>query len=402
MFANACRLVVLTLVCVPAIAQSSWLFTPPANQTAFVRTVSDTGEILGWSRFANSTNGVMFRASPAAPLQTGPATRISAADAASGAIVSQGNAYTTPPWFIWNRDDTITNLPAYPFAQFNTIQSSTITSVSVWGVSSASGVQRVFGFSRSVDDTNPDNFWQQQPWVWTASTGYRALPTLAAPGEFAQQGVIRVLSASGTTLGGCVSLTSRGQNPVPALCHETASGWQIQQLPPPAGFTYSPAREASVTSLSADGSAAIAVVPLLDANNDFQSRVVRWDAGVITQSLAFGSAGLPATFRARISGDAAFTLIESGTGAFSEHLLLWRSGESTALRDSFAQVGILLPEDALLRDIVLSPDGRTFAGQLSSVSQNLTNVVFVATIPSPAALPLLAFSLLAVRRRRRP
>jgi hypothetical protein len=381
MLANACRLLVLTSL--PALASAQTLHVLPSaqfNGGAAIIGVSNTGRLGGSLRPLNTTSVHLATWAPGeSPLFSPRPASAFAFDPSTAAVAGRLSSNTE----FWNGQSQ-TTLPAFP--ERPTIIGSVFPRV----VDGSTGA--VWGTFQDLDSPSSPIRFRQIPWQWSAASSYQYLPT---PSPFSQ-GIIRCADTSRSRIGGTLA-SPQGLTSAPAMWTNTPTGWVGAALAPPTGTTYADATDNAVIAISANGSAIIGNVLTLQADGSTQASFTRWENGRVVQQL-------PALTASTFLGDAAF-IADNGS-----HTLLVRNistptvwfadGSTIPAITYLTNAGVVFPTDATVRIAAMSPDGLTFAGTLTSPATGLTNNPFVATIPSPATLPLVSLSLLAARRRR--
>lgn len=381
MFANACRLVALGWLA--GLAHAQTLHVLPSsefNGGAAVLGVSNTGRLGGSLRPLSTTSIHMATWAPGESPHFSPQPASAFAFDPTTASLAGARSASVEFW----DGQTQTSLP--PFPEQPIITGSSRPRV----VDGATGT--VYGTFQDFDSpTSPIRF-RQIPWRWNPVSGYQYLPTTSS----LPQGIVRCANTSRSRVGGTLA-SGQGLTSTPAIWTNTPAGWISSPLPAPTGTTFADATDNAVIALSADASVIIGNVLITQPGGTPQAFFTRWENGRVVQQL-------PAITASTFLGDAAFIANDGSHTLLVRNITtptIWFSDGSTIPAVTYlSNAGVLFPADATIRIAAMSPDGFTFAGTLSSITAGYTNSPFVVTIPSPAALPLLAFSLLAARRNR--
>ena len=387
-----------------SLAQTLHVFPRPSQTTSItVSAVSNTGVITGiynqgaLDRFVYRWNPTQLDNPFVSLPSPGPGATVTGIAAASG----QTLLANVPPLSssTWN-GATITSLPALPDAY---IPAQPVNQRLRLAGITADG-SRVFGSYSHNDSMPPGLAYYSIPWTWSAATGYTQLPTPPADRPMPIGGPYGVLvnnSRNGQHAAGFASSTSIRS--LPTTWSLGPLGWSYTTLPFPTDVPGTIVTDTfdfghnTVSAISDDGRIAIGSVRYRDSASNTLFLDVRWVDGVVTHTRLNGRITDTAQ-SAQMTADGSLILIDSRTNSS----LIWNAdGSTTPLRSYLESFGVTFPSDATFWSVSMSADGRTFAGLLTAPSQGWTSShPWTVTIPSPAALPILAISLLAARRRR--
>lgn len=207
---------------------------------------------------------------------------------------------------------------------------------------------------------------------WTATGGMQPIGTAT---------YLRAISRDGSTIIGNQGTATDG-------FVWTQSGG-LQLLPPLGGVGH-----AAAGGVNFDGSI---VVGLSDT---IPSRATMWVNGVPSEMLR-GVGGPSAFFGLGVSDDGR-VVVGSGQDALSNFVAgVWTSSTGIIpLTTYLASNGVVLPEGVRLTNcMAVSADGLTFVGNAAGGA--IGRQGFVATIPAPGAIAVLAAAMFTARRRRR-
>lgn len=386
------------------LAQTLHVYPRPSQTTSItVRAVSNTGVVTGTYN-QSPLDRFIYRWNPTqldSPFSSLPSPNLAVSVAGIAAASGQTLLANVPPLSssTWN-GAAITSLPALPAAY---IPAQPVSQRLRLAGLSADG-SRVFGSYSHNDSMPPGLAYYSIPWTWSAATGYTQLPTPPADRPMPIGGPYGVLvnnSRNGQHAAGFASSTSIRS--LPTTWSLGPLGWSYTTLPFPTDVPGTIVTDTfdfghnTVSAISDDGRIAIGSIRYRDGANDLLFLDVRWVDGVVTHTRLNGRITDNAQ-SAQMTADGSLTLVDTMTNSPR----IWNAdGSTTSLRSYLESSGVTFPSDASIWSIAMSADGLTFAGLLTAPSQGwTTSRPWTVTIPSPATLPLLAFSLFAARRRR--